>query len=122
MSSDLFLTSESSSPSALVIKFIVPELDPPVIVPPSEPPTVPGFPGIENPEKPEAPHNDPAPPQPDISIPAPSLEDPVPPQIPPGPAYAIVQRTLGRIRKPRDYPVVQRFLEPRRTSGRRELN
>jgi hypothetical protein len=121
MSSDLF-ASEPSSLSALVIKFIVPELDPPIIVPPSDPPTVPGFPGIENPEKPDAPQSDPPPPQPDISIPAPSVEDPVPPQIPPGPAYAIAQRPIRHIRKPREIPVLQRWLEHQEFSVVREVN
>ena len=122
MSSDLSLASEPSNLSAVAIKLIVPDLDPPVIVPPSDPPTVPGFPGIENPEKPFVPQSDPPPPQPDISIPAPSVEDPVPPQIPPGPAYASVQRPNRSIRKPREIPVLQRWLEPQKFSLEREVN
>jgi hypothetical protein len=122
MSPDLFLVSEASILCASVIKFIVPELDPPIIVPPSDPPTVPGFPGIENPEKPDVPQRDPPPPQPDINIPAPNLEDPVPPQIPPGPAYASQQRPIRQIRKPRDVLVIQRFLETRKSNLRRAVN
>jgi hypothetical protein len=122
MSSDLFISRKLPSISTLSLKFIVPELDPPIIVPPSDPPTVPGFPGIENPNAPDVPQSDPPPPQPDINIPAPSVEDPVPPQIPPGPAYAHVQRTFNHIQKPRDIMPIQRFLEPRMTIHRREIN
>jgi hypothetical protein len=122
MSSEQFLAGEPSSISTLSIKFIVPELDPPIIVPPSDPPTVPGFPGIENPNKPEVPQVDPPPPQPDISIPAPSVEDPVPPQIPPGPAYAHVQRAYKHTQKPRDIMPIQRFLDPRISINQREIN
>ena len=117
MPSDL-LTNDS----AAVIKFIVPELDPPVVVPPSDPPTVPGFPGIENPPKPGVPQSDPPPPQPDISIPAPSVEDPVPPQIPPGPTYAIAQRTIRRPRNPRDEPQIRHFLRRSKSNFKREVN
>jgi hypothetical protein len=122
MSLENVLAQKSSSLSTLAFKLVVPELDPPIIVPPSDPPTVPGFPGIENPEKPELPQNDPPPPQPDINIPAPNVEDPVPPQVPPGPAYASQQRPIRHIRKPRDVLVVQRFLESRKSNLRREVN
>jgi hypothetical protein len=122
MSSEQFLASEPSSISTLSIKFIVPELDPPIIVPPSDPPTVPGFPGIENPNTPDVPQSDPPPPQPDISIPAPSVEDPVPPQIPPGPAYAISQRPIRHTRKHRELPLFRRWPEPQKFSLEREVN
>jgi hypothetical protein len=122
MLSKIRLAFEPSRPSTLAIRLVVPELDPPIIVPPPDPPTVPGFPGIENPNKPELPQNDPPPPQPDINIPAPNVEDPVPPQIPPGPAYASQQRPIRQIRKLRDVLVIQRFLETRKFNLKREVN
>ena len=126
MSSDLFLASTPSITSALVIKLVikatVPELDPPIIVPPSDPPTVPGFPGIEVPVAPEFPQRDPPPPQLDINIPEPSIEDPVPPQILPGPAYAIVQRPIWHIRKSREIPVIRRWLENQKFNFVPEVN
>jgi hypothetical protein len=122
MSLKNIFAQKPSSLSTLAFKLVVPELDPPIIVPPSDPPTVPGFPGIENPNKPELPQKDPPPPQPDINIPAPNLEDPVPPQVPPGPAYASQQRSIRQIRKPRDGFVIQRLLEIHRSNLRREVN
>jgi hypothetical protein len=117
-----FLALQSGNISALSINLIVPELDPPIIVPPSDSPTVPGFPGIENPNKPELPQSDPPPPQPDINIPEPSVEDPVPPQIPPGPAYAVVQRPIRQIRNPRDGPQIRRFRWCGKSNFKREVN